>query len=396
MYNIEEITNILYFDCKCIAVVGKGSQSEYMKEVLRRKLRVKLNHEFYDSNDVPGDKEYYIVCATPEKEALNNLEKKGIEFSKIIIWKKLYQQLEEARKYSLSNFLALPELDENELMLIPGSIDRGFSSCLISLNKQISSYLMTIDSSDYKKIEHVVYLLDNYLSIREYCDNAFKIRTKKLLFPSTGRCGGVSITDALNEHPSILLKVLHEGYAREIYNFLVLYKKNKISKRIMIALTCLILDQYDCHGGNPFCFLMPFIKYLSWYEFYMLKVNREKNDLLDSITLRNFHYTEKDFVPERITAWQWKEEDRDTWEKRSTKSKVLWYIDKVEQSIRNAVNSKIKIVETPIDDLEVGLNEILKKMNYPERINVKHLNTISKEKIYSLDERIMMYRKQSK
>ncbi len=376
-----------------VVIVGKSKQSDTMRSYLNRRFRLSLKSiESFTSRDAPIDKKAYILCATPTSEVILILSNRGVPMDAILIWSDLIDPLEnEQLEYPCKAF-GLRPLGTNYQTSLRGIAHKELIATFRQIENSLSN-LYFYEEYTESDCESLQILSLHYLEIRAAISIAARVKEKKLLFPSPGRSGGTSLSTALEDHPSLFLRVNHEQFPDITYKLIALEKQGRIGCKTLSALTCFICDRYDCHGGNPFCFLMPYLKDLPWFEFYTLKVTRDEADLIDSISKRNFHYTAADFVPNRTTGWQWGDSTKETWNALSLDSKIQWYIQKVGSEIDRSKQYCDKFTVAPIESLTEGLNALLSAMQWPKLKEVPHLNTIPKGKTLPLNERAEHYRK---
>jgi len=370
---IESLLN----DAKEVVGVGTGGRARLVREFIVDKLRIKPdNILFGTSYEVPVSDRIYLVCATPEDDAVNVLIDRGISEENILLSGALCEFADRSGLPLTFDLFGLFSLSDKLRM----------ASLLFLKN----DYLCREVYAD-KDIEEINFIFNKYMEVREYYSSKIEVRAKRLLFPAAGTSGGKSISFALEELQVINLEICYEGFASQIYSILSLYRSGKVNRSVMVSLTAMLLDRYDCHGGNPFCFLIPYIKDIPLYDYYILKVDRKKRDHIESMAVRNFHYSEKDYVPNRITAVEWGSETKDVWDNRSLEDKIEWYIDLVEEQISEADLSSNVFVRCFIKDIKKGLNVILNELGWPKVNSVPHLNSIPNDKVYSYSEREKLY-----
>jgi hypothetical protein len=393
MNSVDRLLSLLLKSPDQIVVVGTGNQAKQMRRLLELRFRIRTKHVTgCHSREAPKGKTYYLICATPIDEAVDNLREKGIRPEAMLSWEAMLRDLDLTERYLPEIRFGLSALDDENSLLPVKKIDPW----LISSLRHAENPLLEIYFPGEKKREMDFHLLniisENYLAIRRHMALHLEVKERKLLFPSAGRCGGVSLTHCLKTHPKIYLRVDHEGFAEPIYRLLTFFRQNRVNENVLVALLSIMVDRFDCLGGNPFCFLMPYISKLPWIDFYALKVERGMEDHCESIMIRNFHYTEVDFVPNRITAAGWGEVRYEEWNQWHLEKKIKWYLKTVNAEIEQGLQACTHIVRSPLSSIRSGINDLLSTLHWPEIETFLHLNTIPKDRVYSLGERIQLYK----
>lgn len=378
-----------------VYVVGQGSQSEAMTTYLWLIYRIKIHESMYsDSWSVGLDGVFYILCATPKDDALATLTNRGINPDLVVSWTDLAAALNKDNGSYLFTRLGLLPKHATDSFFTLNYEDQTYRKFLLPLQHMLYPVLCQGDSAPFemKLIEDLAKI---YLNVRLFLTNRERkgLPEKKFLFPSTGRCGGTSIADALSNRYQLVLNIDHEGHADALYDLLKKYHGGEISVNVLACAISLILDQNDVVGSNPSCFYLPYLNLLPWFECHVLNVTRNHDQLLESICLRNFHYTQVDYVANRITAFDMGHMSKENWTDLSIEDKVSWYINTVQNCITSSKEAYKNYIEIDITDIKKGINQGLSGLDWPPfRDVVCHLNTIPKDRIYSLEERINIYK----
>ncbi|GHF80475.1 hypothetical protein [Thalassotalea marina] len=377
-------------------IIGQGALYRKMKAYLfgRYRLDVSSIHN-YSSFDAPVNNQVlYIVAASPTPEVCEILINKGVKKESIIPWLSLLDALESEQDDWLIKTYGLLPLEDSEKPYIHKQQVTFDADVFLHIKKALQKWLLVNDTfakSNQSNLVQIEQLSSIYLKLRLDLFQQTSIPVKKLLFPSAGRCGGTSITSAL-QSIALNLHVSHEGYSTEIYNLLKSKYQFGYSEQVMLAITSIILDESDCLGGNPICFLLPYVSSLQWFECAVIKVNRTKSDLISSIVDRNFHYSERDFAPNRLTADTVGEMSHKDWVNLTRIEKVDWYIDQVDRAIYQNKTDFAFFYDVEFSELGSVLSEVLNTFSWSnQEINVSHLNSLPKDKIYSFEERIKLF-----
>ena len=378
-----------------IGIVGTGSQAREMRRTLEQQFRLR-------TDDIPGDssgriplgRSLYLLCATPEPEAMATLISRGVPRGTIQRWSGLRAALESSGRAVIDRRLGLEILDANRGVDHSLECPVGLARLLQNYGEVIHGMLAQSQLLDERRRELLETLCSSYLVLRRQWAVMHPERKRRLLFPSPGRSGGVSLTYALSTHPRLKLRVNHEGFADAIYLLLTLHRRGLLSAVPLTAMACLMLDDYNCVGGNPFCFLLSNLSDVPWFECHVLKVERPAMELRESIVERNFHYSTADFVPGRVTAAAWGEMSEDEWMRLSLEAKVDWYIAKVDSEIERGTACAASIHRAPLSDIHHGVNSVLERLGWTRLESFPHLNSIPQDRIYTYEERIRLFEEQ--
>jgi hypothetical protein len=380
-----------------VAIVGTGAQADEMRTFLRQRFRLRTDDiPGASSTAAPTGKALYLLCATPPDEAFATLQRRGVARERITPWSGLKQfWLEQPRSIWLSES-GTRCLGTDGKPAAPPDVHRETAELLERCHDLLESVYRRDTAWTADDLLFLGTYSRAYLAFRRQWSvlHQQRARDKRLLFPSAGRSGGTSLTRALQRHPRLVLRVDHEGRALLIYRMLAHHRRGELEGVVLGALLGIMLDEFDCLGGNPLCFLVPYVCHVPWFECHVLKVERPHADLHESITLRNFHYTEADFISNRITAAAWGDATQAEWESWDTGRRVDWYIRTVDAQIERATASCARVVRTPLDDIERGSNDALTGLGWPSLKDFPHVNTLPKDRVYTLDERIALYLQQ--
>lgn len=387
--------NALVHSPESLGIVGTGSQAQAMRAMIDECLRLKLDASpGASSAEIPLGRRAYLLCATPSTAARETLLSRGVPAELIVPWSELEPLVVQQSREVLREELGLRQLDKEDRSL---PLDLGPPALLQLLRASETLLRELFDRANQWTADQAPMLetiANAYLLLRRQQAAFDGPPLRRLLFPSPGRCGGVSLTLALRRHYALRLHVDHEGHQDLIYQLLALHRQSGLSETVLIAFLALMLEDFDCLGGNPFCFLVPYLEHVPWFDCHLLKVERPLPELRESIIDRNFHYTAADFVPARITGAMWGDMHQAEWDNLPLAAKVDWYIQKVDEQISRGATACRSFVPTSLRDLHPGLNQILAGMRWPTIPCVPHVNTIPKDRVYSLEERIALFREE--
>lgn len=378
-----------------VGIVGTGSQAAAVRAHLAEWLRLRLDgFPGASSSEIPADRAHYLVCASPPEAARATLLLRGIPAERITLCHDLIHRLPKCAAGWLRAELTLDPLDaEGRIVVGDGGTPR-----LAQLLRSADVLLRELFNLQVFWSPEQLRLIESfssvYLTLRRQWSEFDGAPRRRLLFPSPGRCGGVSLTQALGKLHPLRLRVDHEGNANLIYRLLAYHRRGELGETVLAAFLAQMLEDYDCLGGNPFCFLVPYLKHVPWFECHLLKVERPLPELRESIIDRNFHYTSADFVAERITGAAWGDMSAEEWNQLELPSKVDWYILKVGAEIMRGAAACRSFVRTPLRDVHTGLNAVLGALQWPVLAAMPHVNTIPKDRVYSLEERIALFREE--
>ncbi|MCG8524787.1 MAG: hypothetical protein MI748_00290, partial [Opitutales bacterium] len=206
---------------------------------------------------------------------MNTLLSRGIEKERVVFFSQLKNQIEIAHREGDVLLCGLSPLhtDEQEALWESES-DLRCVKWMTGCIEQIEHLALSEPKPSCTQVKSIEILSSSYLEFRKHWAGIHPQVYKRFLFPSPGRCGGYSITRALRFHPSLNLRVDHEGNATLIYRLLLLHNRGWISETPLVAILSSMLDEQDCLGGNPICFLMPLLERIPWFKYYLLKVKR--------------------------------------------------------------------------------------------------------------------------
>jgi len=395
MSRFEHLLSALFASPDEVCIIGTGKQAREMRAFLAETLCLRVNDlPGYSSADAPVGVAHFLLCATPESAAIQTLVERGVRPDTLCLWSEVERFIRSSAGKIYHRHLGLRLPAERDDLHPPPGIKGAFRAMLARYNILLREIGYPDATWTFEQFGRLERLSDIYLSLRTEWQKLDGSIERRLLFPSTGRCGGLSITKALSEQFRIPLRVGHEELAGAIYGLLRLYRQGKLRSSVLTVVLMRLLDEYECLGGNPLCFLLPFLPRIPGYECHLLRVEREFASLRDSIVLRNFHYSSADFVPERITGAEWGDMSEAAWNALAIPQKVDWYIARVHTEIDRGAVACASVVRTPLDSIKEGLNSILRRLRWPLVKSVPHINTIPKDRVYTIEERIDLFKKE--
>lgn len=377
-----------------VGVVGSGSQAAQMRETLRTQLRLCLDENAGASSaEISLDREMYLLCATPADAARQTLITRGVKPENIVAWAEIKPLvLANPGRLIYENCGVRCLAADGSSLRFFGDNPR-FDALTLAYEDALRELLFHPPNWTESERRRLEVMSSCYLAMRAHIARVEGLKLRRLLFPSAGRCGGVSITHTLRTHPRLRLRVDHEGNQELIYQLLNLHRQGFIQESPLVAILSLMMDDNECLGGNPFCFFLPYLDRVPWFECHVLKVERPLAEHRESIVLRNYHYTDAEFVRDRVTAATWGGLSEEQWKALPLESKVDWYILKVNEEIARGLPHCHRVIRTSLEELEPNLNRLLEGMSWPTVTGVQHLNTLPKDRVYSHEERIEMYRR---
>ncbi|MGB0370732.1 MAG: hypothetical protein ACPGN3_05225 [Opitutales bacterium] len=210
---------------------------------------------------------------------------------------------------------------------------------------------------------------------------------ERFFYPSCGRCGGDSMTRFLKQSVVQPVRVSHEPYAAIIYALRAFAYAGDDSSDVLGAFLHFLVERFDCLGGNPVNFVLEEFLRVCPYRPVVLEMKRSTESHIESIMNRNYHYSDRDSVTNRIRG------DEPGWESLDRREKVKRYLELGDMSMRRArlSNPDVEWIEGDLEDYSKYANQAMRALGWQSRGDVPHTNTIPKYRVFSYDERRALF-----